>query len=110
MEGQRDDIKRKGVVCLTDLAGSESALTTTNIEETKFINNSLASLSSYLDYLGSNLCRNSQDSSLTIALEEYLKKETLTLMIICLSPDAEDSVESRRSANFGTKARAAVKK
>ena len=87
IEQHKHNKVKNGTATIVDLAGSEKIRHSVHPDETIFINESLASLNSYLDYLHRNLVRNAHDTTLTIALSEQLKKETITLIVICVSPN-----------------------
>ena len=99
----------EGRLNLVDLAGSErldkSHSTGEALEEAKFINRSLSSLSNVFINIRNNSTHvNFRDSKLTLLLKDCLSKEGKTLMFVNLSPIAESAQESICSLNFASTA------
>ena len=108
-KNSRKNLIVEGRLNLVDLAGSErldkSHSTGDALEEAKFINRSLSSLSNVFINIRNNASHvNFRDSKLTLLLKDCLSREGKTLMIVNLSPVAESAQESVCSLNFAATA------
>lgn len=95
------DISRTAVINMVDLAGSESAKTSENIDETKAINSSLSALMSVVSGLKKNL--KTVDYSqcvLTKVLKPSLTGQSKTLLIANLSTSAENLKSTINTTRF----------
>jgi kinesin family protein C1 len=94
----------EGVLNMIDLAGSENMKNTGNgiqAEECKSINLSLSCLSQVFQSIKKNEPHHPYRSSkLTQLLENYLTKDTKTLMIVNVSPLISNYKESKDSLQF----------